>query len=332
MQVHDTPLFFIMFRCFRINRFISGLQVIVWLTAVVVFLMMSGRAYAMPDVIIYDTSIQQDEDEGKLLMPSFVTTDRQTGEIYVIDSRGRIILYTSDGFPLMTLGKRYGIEAPVGLALDREGTLYVAQAASKSRPRPRISVFSPCLKWERDLYAAGFENAEAFSPRRLAFDRHNYLYVAGNYFPGVPVLSEDGVIVDFMTAEEEGRPVKFMNVTIDDSGRIFLVSEDEGAVYVYDENRKFLFRFGEKGGSSGKLSRPRAVGIDERSGNMFVADYMRHTISAYGKTGQYLFEFGGLGWGAGWFQHPNDLDVDTTGRILVADFFNQRIQIFRLRQ
>jgi hypothetical protein len=57
---------------------------------------------------------------------------------------------------------------------------------------------------------------------------------------------------------------------------------------------------------------------------------MRHTISAYStKDGTYLFEFGGLGWGEGWFQHPKDIAVETNGRILIADTFNDRIEILK---
>jgi DNA-binding beta-propeller fold protein YncE len=135
--------------------------------------------------------------------------------------------------------------------------------------------------------------------------------------------------LDIISPEEEGKKAKLTSVTLDKAGRIYLLSEEEGRVYVYDENRNFLFKFGEKGGSSGKLSRPKAIGIDNRNGRMYVVDYMRHTINVYDKDGKYLFEFGGLGWGEGWFQFPIDLTVDPTGRILIADLFNHRIQVFQ---
>ncbi|MCK5506672.1 MAG: hypothetical protein KAJ10_16020, partial [Thermodesulfovibrionia bacterium] len=89
-----------------------------------------------------------------------------------------------------------------------------------------------------------------------------------------------------------------------------------------------LLKFGEKVGSSGKLSRPKAVGVDYRKGRMYVVDYMRHTISVYSMDGTFIFEFGGMGWGEGWFQHPLDLAIDSGSRIIVADLFNQRVQVF----
>jgi DNA-binding beta-propeller fold protein YncE len=63
-----------------------------------------------------------------------------------------------------------------------------------------------------------------------------------------------------------------------------------------------------------------------------VVDYMRHTVSVYDKEGKYLFEFGGLGYGEGWLQYPKDIAVDSTGRIFVADTFNNRIEIFQSRE
>lgn len=273
--------------------------------------------------------INYDEEGDKIYFPSNVFVDPVRNEIYVIDSRSRIIIYTADFFPIITLSKRNGIETPQGLTVDNEGNLYVAQSLTKENPRHRISVFNACLKWVRDIYLEGFEGADSFIPYRLATDKKGNIYVAGSYFPGALILNSQGQLLNILSPEEEGRKVKLDYVTVDKEGRIYLVSEEEGHIYVYDENRKFLFKFGQKGGSKGKLSRARAVGVDNRNGRMYVVDYMRHTISAYDKDGKYLFEFGGLGWGEGWFQYPRDISVDSVGRILVADTFNDRIEVFQ---
>ncbi len=277
-------------------------------------------------------SILYDEEDGRLSFPSFVYAEPVRDEIYVIDGKSRIIIYTSDLFALFTLDKRKGIEAPQGLTLDAEGRLYVAQAKSVSNPRPRISVFNACLKWERDIYMQGFEGSDSFVPFRLAIDKNGNIYVAATYFPGVLVLDEKGGLTEIITPEENGRKVKLTSVTLDREGKIYLVSEEEGRVYVYDKDRKFLFKFGVKGGSSAKLSRPLAVGIDNRNGLMYVVDYMRHTVNIYDRGGEYLAEFGGLGWGKGWFQYPREISVDRKGRILVADTFNNRVEVYELRQ
>src|SRR4030042_3094631 len=281
--------------------------------------------------VTYIDSITEDEEEGRLPFPSFVFAEPFTNEIYVI-SGGKIIIFTSDLFPIFTLSKRDGLDSPQGLTVDAEGNLYLAQGATKENPRHRISVFNACLKWERDIYFEGFENADLFIPYRLAIDKKGNIYVAGSYFPGVLLLNNQGQLLDIISPDEEGKKVNLNSLTVDQAGRVYLVSETEGHVYVYDENRKFLFKFGEKGGSSGKLSRPMGVGVDNRKGRIYVVDYMRHTISTYDKDGKYLFEFGGLGLGEGWFQYPRDIAVDHTGRILIADTFNDRIEVFQAKE
>lgn len=279
-------------------------------------------------LITYQESITTDEEDRNLILPSFVYADLLTDEIYIIDGKSRIIIFSPELFPLITLGRRDGVEAPQGLTVDANGNLYIAQSMSKSNQRNRISVYNACLKWERDIYLEAFEGSGSFAPYRLAIDKKGNIYVAASYFSGVLYIDSNGRIIDMIQPEEEGRKVKLNNVFVDLAGKVYVVSEDESRIYVYDENRKFLLKFGEKGGSSGKLSRPKSVVVDDRTNRSYVVDYMRHTITSYDKEGNYVFEFGGLGWGEGWFQHPVSLGIDSKGRIFVADLFNQRIQVF----
>ncbi len=280
----------------------------------------------------YEGSITTDEERNKFRLPYYVFSEPIMNEFYVIDARSMIMVYTADFFPLYTLGKWDGIESPVSLTVDLNGNLYVGQSSSAgNNPRHRISVFNACFKWERDIYLEGFEKAESFFPNRLAIDKKGNLYVASLYYPGVVVLDKNGIFLEIISPYDEGKKANVSSVTIDSTGKIYLVSSEMGHIYVYDENRQFLFKFGEKGGSTGKLSQPKAIGVDSMKGKLYVVDYMRHAVNVYDKDGNYLFEFGGQGWSPGWFQHPIDITVDNNGRIWVADFFNERIQVFKPR-
>ena len=316
--------------CMKVlNIFGSWFLLILLMTCAV--LTVPGQVSAEPDAIIYENSITLDEEGDKLSFPSFVMIDKKMDEIYVVDNRSRIMIYTSDLFPLHIMNNEYGIESPNGLALDDEGNLYVAQSASKSEPRHRISIYKSCLRKDRDIYLENIKGVESFIPYRLAVDKKGNIFVSASHYPGVLVLNNQGTLIDTMAPEEKGQKVTLTNVTIDEAGRIYLVSEDRGRVYIYDKNRNMIASFGEKGGSTGKLSRPRSIAIDSSNGNMFVVDYMRHAVTIYSSSGSYTHEFGGMGWGPGWFQHPNDIAVDKEGRIFIADLFNHRIQIFKTR-
>lgn len=282
-----------------------------------------------PDVYFYKI-INYDEEGKGLLMPFFVYSDHKWNELYVIDGRGRIIVYNSDYYPILTLDKRRGIEAPLALTLDKEGNLYIIQAPTKNIPDYRISVYNRAMLWERDIILKADLGGHKFQPKRVAVDKKGNIYVAGNRFQGVVVLESNGKLKGILSPVEKGKKVYINDVKIDDEGRIYLVNIWDSRIYVYNKNRSFLFAFGEKGGVMGKLSQPKTVAIDVKRNLIYVVDYMRHAVSAYTRNrGRFLFEFGGRGWSEGWFQFPVYVDVDREGKIIVADFFNNRIQIFK---
>ena len=278
----------------------------------------------------YFDSVMYDEDGGPIYMPSFVYAEPEMDEIYVIDNRLRILVYTRDLFPYLVFKGIEGLSSPHGLVVDPEGYVYVAQGLSEGK-RPRISVFNPAFQWERDIYLRGFEGAEGFTPYRLAIDKKGYIYIAGIHDPIVPIIDKAGNLIDTIIPEEDGEKVLINNVYIDKAARIYLLSEEAGRTLVYDENRKNLFNFGEKGGSTGKLSRPKGIAVDNDTERIFITDYMRHAVNVYDMTGKFLYEFGGLGWSPGWFAYPQQVALDKRGRVYVCDTFNNRVQAFNTR-
>ncbi|MBU2536960.1 MAG: hypothetical protein KKH22_00865 [Proteobacteria bacterium] len=124
-------------------------------------------------------------------------------------------------------------------------------------------------------------------------------------------------------------PIAINDIMTDSDGHLFFLSEETSKVYVYAVNEEFLFSFGEKGGSTGKMSRPRGIAINEGRKTIYIVDYMRHTILAFDLAGKYLYEFGGRGSGPLWFNFPNSITVDRKGRLIVADLFNNRVQILK---
>jgi DNA-binding beta-propeller fold protein YncE len=291
-------------------------------------LLSSAVAFADGEVS-YEYSLTQDEDGNRLVSPTGVLAEPVMREIYVL-SMGRVFIFTNDFYQLYDFGKGRGVETPLSVAVDREGYVYVAQAPTEEKREQRVSVFNPIFQWERDIIVKGFEGDEDFTPNRLAVDEKGRIYVAGLNFPGVPVMDREGKILEVIQPEEEGEKVPIDDVAVDrGSGRVYLLSTAKSRVFVFDENREMLFKFGRKGGSSARLSRPMAVDVDARTGRAYVLDYMRHTVLAYDNTGKYLFEFGGMGWSPGWLQYPIDLTVDSSGRVIIADTFNNRVEVFK---
>ncbi|MFZ5765381.1 MAG: 6-bladed beta-propeller [Thermodesulfobacteriota bacterium] len=134
--------------------------------------------------------------------------------------------------------------------------------------------------------------------------------------------------VDAPVEEADPRSaVQLADVVCDSQGHIYLLSEETSKVYVYNAAEKFLFSFGQKGGSEGKMSRPRALAVDEKRKSISIVDYMRHTILIYNFAGRFLFEVGGYGRSPRWFNFPTDIALNRQGHLIVADLFNKRVQV-----
>jgi DNA-binding beta-propeller fold protein YncE len=280
----------------------------------------------------------RDDRANPLRYPSTVFYDRTMREIYVIDS-GRVLIFDADYTMLVSFGKGRGVAAPQGLYVDSDGRVYVCQSRDGDKP-PRLTILNPALFVEKEIFLNSIAGAESFTPERIARSHDGTLYLVGpNTLPGVLVLDSQGNFLRWLRAgdsepgESAGvprKPVSIKDIDIDDQGRIYLLSEDTSKIYVYSPDEKFLFSFGQKGGSSGKTSRPRGLALDSDRRIIYVVDYMRHTVLVYDFNGTYLAEFGGLGYSAGWFYYPTDIAVDETGRPIVADFFNHRVQILEM--
>ncbi len=123
------------------------------------------------------------------------------------------------------------------------------------------------------------------------------------------------------------RPVQVADIARDSEGHLYVLSEETSKIYVYSPGEELLFSFGQKGGSTGKMSRPKSLVVDEKKKAVYVVDYMRHTILIYDLGGKYMYEFGGMGTGPGWFQYPTSLELLKNGYLAVADLFNSRVQV-----
>ena len=278
--------------------------------------------------------ITTDHRGVELSLTSTIFYDPEEDEIYVTDGgKGQIVIYTSDYFPHLAIGAGRGLNS-INSCYIGNGLLYACLGVSKSDPKGHIAVLNRALLLTKKIYFTGFEHANSFIPRKMAIGLNAHLYVAGVNSPEVIVLDPDGKYLRSIIQHEvilgvsERAPV--VSITVGKDGRLYFLSEDMSKIYVYDRNEEFLYKFGQKGGDRGKLSRPRGIAVDDQRKLVYVVDYMRHSVSAYSKKGDFLFDFGGKGYGRGWFLYPTDICIDGSGRLLVTDTFNRRVQVFEV--
>ncbi|MEW6218291.1 MAG: hypothetical protein AB1634_02005 [Thermodesulfobacteriota bacterium] len=283
--------------------------------------------------------LEVDANSMALGYTSVLHYDRKAEELYVLHSGagGRIALYAgADYFPTFTLGEGRELGRASAVLVTGDGLLYAGRGPLAQGELPAIKVYDGAFIKVREMTLDGFEGASEFSPRHLVEGSRGRLIMAGSNYPGALVLDREGrflhVIAPTDTVRGGRQVADIIALDTDREGNLYLLSEGMGRVYVYDAEERFLFRFGEKGGSSGKLARARGVAVDDRAGRIYVADYLRHGVNVYDLKGRYLFEFGGQGSGRGWLAYPSDVCVDAYGRVIVADTFNKRVQVFEIHQ
>jgi len=280
--------------------------------------------------------LTKDNQDQPIRFPSAVFTDPKTGEIFITNSsNSEIVVYGADYFPEYNLGKGRSITRPQGGGIGPDDMLYICQSRTNDKPA-RITVLDQAYFMKKEISFTDIPGLELFSPKRIMHGKNGKSYIFQSGFQGAVVLdNSDNYSHTLVVTDEaynrdgEDHSVPLIDGTVDDTGRIYLLSEYLSRIYVYDKNEELLFHFGTKGGSSGKMSRPQALTYDKKRKTIYVLDYMRHTVLAFDLEGKYLYEFGGQGWSPGWFQHPVDIEMGSSSTIIIADFFNHRVQILQ---
>jgi len=213
--------------------------------------------------------------------------------------------------------------------------IYVSEEISGEKYKGQITVFDFIGRKKKTIKFEGFPDAEAFLARDMAFDEQGNLYLAGGSSCRLVILSKDGKLIRTIEPVEKsnnGEEIKVDVIGVTTrKNLIYLLSEWQGHVYVYNNKGERINVFGKKGGAPGKLSRAQGLTIDPLEGTSYVIDYMRHTILIYDLKGHFIGEFGGEGNKTGWFSYPKDISIDNRGRLFIADTFNRRVQVFQTK-
>jgi DNA-binding beta-propeller fold protein YncE len=259
-----------------------------------------------------------------LYCPIYVTHDQQ-GNLYVTDSdighkgsyRARIVKLSPTGQllaewhvfnPLQSqLTFKGNITGPFGLAVDAQGTIYVADAGDNT-----IKKLSPTGQLLATWGKTGSAPGELSWPQGVAVDTQGNVYVADGSNSRIQKFSSSGTLLAVFG--NTGSSIERLNLPTG------IDLDAQGDLYVADLRNHRLVKFSPEGtfltawsGAGGKqFSSARGVAVD-RAGNIYVTDARNLRIVKFSPTGKVL---------AIW-QRPMDLalfgiTVDLQGNIYVA--------------
>uniref|UniRef100_A0A1X7TJK1 RING-type domain-containing protein n=1 Tax=Amphimedon queenslandica TaxID=400682 RepID=A0A1X7TJK1_AMPQE len=116
-------------------------------------------------------------------------------------------------------------------------------------------------------------------------------------------------------------------VAVHTNGAVFAGSKD-GFVQVFSEDGTAVRRIGSKGNGNGQFGCP--WGLLLVGDRLYVSDDNLNRVQYFlATTGQYIGQLGSKGNRNGQFSRPFGMSTDGKGNILVADFNNKRVQVFK---
>jgi DNA-binding beta-propeller fold protein YncE len=219
------------------------------------------------------------------------------------------------------------LDSPSGIDVDREGNLYVVDAANY-----RVQKFDPNGDFITMWGQQGIEDGQF----RFTSEHPMGQLVMG----GVAVDAENNVnVTDLNNARvQKFDPTGQFLGKWGEFGRIGgklnlpygIAIDSAGNIYVSDFQNNWGMKFDNSGTWITDLEPfgiPGFMAVDAQD-NVYVTDFEAHAVRKFDSTGKLVLEWGKPGEGDGEFTNPLGIAVDARGNVYVGEAGNPRIQKF----
>jgi streptogramin lyase len=272
----------------------------------------SGNLYVMDsDFQQTHTRILKFSSSGNLLnewqhfttgtQPLYIVIDKQdniyataqgSNTIYKLSTTGAILRKWQVAGSSGPLGSSGAADMqPVGLALDKQGNLYVAVYGGNT-----VQKYSPTGKLLAIWGTLGNKPGQFDHPVGVAVDAQGNIYVADQGNNRIQKLSPTGKLVAYWGSSGAG-PGQFLqpgSIAVDTRGNVYVADGSSGLVQQFSSAGNLLAVWGAGGSGTVQFGTPRGVAVDT-AGNIYVASvdlngaqFVNGRITKLSSTGKLL--------------------------------------------
>jgi len=237
----------------------------------------------------------------------------------------------------LSIGTKYQAHAdgqfycPNGLVFDHHRGLLLVTDVNH-----RVQVFS-CDdgSFVSKFGKEGDQPGQFSHPDGIAIDHdHDRILIADQYNDRVQSwsLSEQSFLS--CIGHQGSRDLEFENpqgIAIDKHHHRTIVADahNNRLVFLSSIDLSFLFEIGNQGSRPGEFKYPSGIAIDDDRHRIIVADTDNHRVQVLSLIdGSFVSKFGSKGDQPCQFSYPQGLCIANQGRIIVADYYNNRLQSF----
>ncbi|HXZ34283.1 MAG TPA: hypothetical protein VEH30_18565 [Terriglobales bacterium] len=258
-----------------------------------------------------------------LQQPYAVTTD-SNHRIFVTDiTAGLVHVFDFTNHKYWLLGAGNHLRAPLGIATDREGNVYVSDSILRE-----VFIYDPKGKFIRYLKKPRGEESYFDGPRGIAVNPvTGHIYVCDTPRHMVIVLNKKGHVIASLGKRGGGTgPGDFNHPTqvVANSGEILVLDSGNFRLQILNQQGRFQREI-----HLANVGHGAGLAVDG-AGNIYLTDPELNNLQVFSRDDQPVYIFGETGTGAGQFNRLSGAWVDSGHCLYLVDTNNKRVQVFQI--